>query len=335
MSLQTFPKPNNILVEEILRMFKEMGKFSGDLFAFFSLYFEKGIEERCHLLFFNVPKIFIDIAIGETSNKLPIPYSSKLNNLQFFQLSQVAATLIRCCDTSFYMATSDGSFPLPNPYRNVDDPHYLSCITEELHEIVFNNHKFVKRLIKEIHHNVNTTPMFLFCCWENFPFTSMVITELLWHVSYCSQYELRPFLNLLRSVLTIDDSWETHRINLALLGSGELGSVFDDYQSFYSFFTLDDVESDQKNFFEMMSSCGAYSSKHFMLVEFLTNFMSSSETARKLCQQSTTLQLKWSQSVERLKQTSVDKSYRTLLTRAEQIIVPAIDLPNALVEHCN
>jgi ubiquitin carboxyl-terminal hydrolase 9/24 len=45
-----------------------------------------------------------------------------------------------------------------------------------------------------------------------------VLSELLWQIAYAYCHELRHHMDLLLSMLLIEDSWQTHRIHNALKG---------------------------------------------------------------------------------------------------------------------
>lgn len=79
---------------------------------------------------------------------------------------------------------------------------------------------YLKKIIEDAGNVEETGQLVRYCSWENPTFSSMVLTELLWQISYSYNYELRPYLDLLLQVLLIDDSWQTQRILNALKVSG-------------------------------------------------------------------------------------------------------------------
>lgn len=82
---------------------------------------------------------------------------------------------------------------------------------------------YVKKLLEDCHNTDDTLRLLKFCSWENATFSSTVLSELLWQVAYSYTYELRPYLDLLLQMLTLEDSWQSHRIHNAL--KGELAAL--------------------------------------------------------------------------------------------------------------
>lgn len=57
-----------------------------------------------------------------------------------------------------------------------------------------------------------------FCSWENPQFSKNVLSELLWQIAFAYCQELRHHIEILLSVLLIEDSWQSHRIHNAIKG---------------------------------------------------------------------------------------------------------------------
>lgn len=57
-----------------------------------------------------------------------------------------------------------------------------------------------------------------YCSWENPHFSRTILSELLWQIAFAYCQELRHHMELLLSILLIEDSWQTHRIHNAIKG---------------------------------------------------------------------------------------------------------------------
>jgi hypothetical protein len=77
---------------------------------------------------------------------------------------------------------------------------------------------YIKKLIEDANLSEETVKLLQFCCWENPHFSRTVLSELLWQIAYAYCHELRHHMDLLLSMLLIEDSWQSHRIHNALKG---------------------------------------------------------------------------------------------------------------------
>lgn len=57
-----------------------------------------------------------------------------------------------------------------------------------------------------------------FLAWENPLWSRAALSELLWQISYAYCHDLRHHMDLLLSLLLLEDSWQTHRIHNAVKG---------------------------------------------------------------------------------------------------------------------
>lgn len=64
--------------------------------------------------------------------------------------------------------------------------------------------------------------MLKYCCWENPHFSRTVLSELLWQIAFAYCHELRHHIDLLLAVVTIEDSWLSHRLHNALKGKSTI-----------------------------------------------------------------------------------------------------------------
>lgn len=78
---------------------------------------------------------------------------------------------------------------------------------------------YIKKLIEDANLSEETVKLLQFCCWENPHFSRTVLSELLWQIAYAYCHELRHHMDLLLSMLLIEDSWQSHRIHNALKGT--------------------------------------------------------------------------------------------------------------------
>lgn len=80
---------------------------------------------------------------------------------------------------------------------------------------------YLKKLIDNSQMNEESMKMLQFVCWENPQSSSMVLTEILWHIMYTYCQELKFYLDLLFVILSVEDSWQVLRIQNAMTGNGE------------------------------------------------------------------------------------------------------------------
>lgn len=69
--------------------------------------------------------------------------------------------------------------------------------------------------------NEENIKLLQFLCWENPQSSSVVLTEILWHIMYTYCQELKFYLDLLFIILSIEDSWQFLRIQNAMNGNGK------------------------------------------------------------------------------------------------------------------
>lgn len=84
---------------------------------------------------------------------------------------------------------------------------------------------YLKKLIDNSQMNEESMKMLQFVCWENPQSSSMVLTEILWHIMYTYCQELKFYLDLLFVILSIEDSWQVLRIQNAMNGNGKYNEM--------------------------------------------------------------------------------------------------------------
>jgi hypothetical protein len=117
---------------------------------------------------------------------------------------------------------------------------------------------YIKKLIEDANLSEETVKLLQFCCWENPHFSRTVLSELLWQIAYAYCHELRHHMDLLLSMLLIEDSWQSHRIHNALKG------IFCNWRNAHLTLTVLCTLSHFLNFCES-SECAAFSVLPFFI----------------------------------------------------------------------
>jgi ubiquitin carboxyl-terminal hydrolase 9/24 len=115
-----------------------------------------------------------------------------------------------------------------NPFAEDPEHYILNEIHPEVAEYLYNKPAYIKKILDETNSSEDTIKLIQFVCYENPKCSLTVLNELLVQIAYAYAYELRPHLDLLLSVLTIEDSWQYSRILNALKGlSNDREGLFD------------------------------------------------------------------------------------------------------------
>ncbi|XP_046668911.1 probable ubiquitin carboxyl-terminal hydrolase FAF-X isoform X3 [Homalodisca vitripennis] len=202
----------------------EHGRHLPHYFTLFHTYACLGISERTQLLKLNVPATFMLVALDEG----PGP-NIKYQYPELTKLHMVVSLLIRCCDVSTRMQSSQTNVPpLPNPFKDPMCPDYIMPIQQQAADILFNRSSYVKKVIEDAQLMEEGMKLLQFCCWENPHLSRTCLSELLWQIAYAYCHELRHYIDLLLGMLFMEDSWQTHRIHNALKGMvDERDGLFD------------------------------------------------------------------------------------------------------------
>lgn len=195
------------LVLDLLKkdpMERHLNHFYNQYFNLFYQYCILGRETRAQLIKLNVPAKFMNIALDESV----IPSG----------LHQVVSILVRSCDISSKCKSACSTEPiLPNPYGFDNGP--ICNLPADAVELLFFKSHYVKKVTKEAT-NLNETFLFLkYCCWENPRISKVVLEELIWHVAFYYDSDLKPYLDLLLNIVLMQDSWQKIRIINALSGA--------------------------------------------------------------------------------------------------------------------
>ncbi|CAG0917225.1 unnamed protein product [Notodromas monacha] len=211
---------NTFLLKACLSMLDkevpEHGRNLSQYFGLFHHYAMLGTKDKLQLLKLDVPRLFMQIATDEGPGQ-PIKY-------QFADLGKLFSTvslLVRSCDVSSHCQSAPNSKtvkPLDNEYAEGEP---VMQVPPSIVELLYSKQQYVKKIIEDAHASDDTLRLLQFASWENASFSSLVLGELLWQIAYSYSCELRPFLDLLFAMLTIKDTWQTHRIHNVLKGVGE------------------------------------------------------------------------------------------------------------------
>ncbi|CAG9840067.1 unnamed protein product [Diabrotica balteata] len=204
------------LLSLLQREVSEHGRHLPHYCSVFHMYANQGIQEKTQLLRMNVPATFMMVALDEG----PGP-AIKYQFTELGKLNQLVACLIRCCDVSSKCQNSTNGPVLPNPYKDPTIPEYIMPISSPAAEILFNRNVYVKKVIEDTNLTEDAIKFLQFCSWENPHFSRTVLSELLWQIAYAYCQELRHHIEILLSILLIEDSWQNHRIHNAIKGVPE------------------------------------------------------------------------------------------------------------------
>ncbi|KAF5307812.1 hypothetical protein FQR65_LT06684 [Abscondita terminalis] len=215
------PDPNATLSDHILvsllgllqREVSEHGRHLPHYCNVFHMYASQGIQEKTQLLKMNVPTTFMMVAMDEG----PGP-AIKYQYTELGKLHQLVSCLIRCCDVSVKCQSSTGASVMPNPYRDTSCAEPIMPLSPQTYEILFGRTSYIKKVIEDTNLTDDSIKLLQFCSWENPHFSRTVLSELLWQIAFAYCQELRHHMELLLSVLLLEDSWQSHRIHNAIKG---------------------------------------------------------------------------------------------------------------------
>ncbi|KAL1497662.1 hypothetical protein ABEB36_008585 [Hypothenemus hampei] len=204
------------LLALLQREVSEHGRHLPHYCTVFHMYANQGIQEKAQLLRLSVPATFMLVALDEG----PGP-AIKYQYTELGKLNQLVSCLVRCCDVSSKCQSSTGIQIPPNPYRDPTISDYIMPISPQAAEILFNRSSYIKKVIEDTNLTEDVIKLLQFCSWENPHFSKNVLSELLWQIAFAYSQELRHHIEILLSVLLIDDSWQSHRIHSAIKGVPE------------------------------------------------------------------------------------------------------------------
>lgn len=256
----------------------EHGRHLPQYFSLFVMYASLGAAEKAQLLKLNVPAVFIQVALDEGPGP-PIKYQYT----ELAKLYQVVSQLVRCCDvTSKCKSALEGQAVLPNPHIEPSCPNGTSLmeLQPQVEELLFTRFNYLKKLIEEGNSLEDTKLLLMFCSWENPTFSHAVLHELLWQIAIAYTHELRPYLELLLAVLTLEDSWQTLRIVKSLRG------------------IPDDQTAKEGLFDTIQRSKTHYQKRAYQCIKLLVTLFSTCPAAREILDTQVDVKRKWVWSVE-------------------------------------
>jgi len=166
---------------------------------------------------------------------------------------------------------------MPNPHGEPSIQQPLMPIPAQVQDILFGRTSYVKKLIEDCNNTDETTKLLKFCSWENPHFSSTVLSELLWQVAYSYTYELRPYLDLLLQMLSLEDSWQNHRIHNALKG----------------------IPDDRDGLFDTIQrSKNHYQKRAYQCIKMMVSLFTMCAPAAQMLQTNSDLKRKWTWAVE-------------------------------------
>ncbi|PIK56077.1 hypothetical protein BSL78_06973 [Apostichopus japonicus] len=197
---------------------------------------------------------------------------------QYFQLFQMYANL----------GAAENAEPSPNPFRDSSCTQPLMAVQPRVEELLYSRGGYVKKLIEDCNSSEETTKLLRFCCWEHPQFSLLVLGELLWQIAFAYTYELRPYLDLLRQILMMEDSWQQHRIINALRG----------------------IPEDRDGLFDTIQrSKNHHQKRAYQCIKCMVVLFSNCQIAQGLLNNHTDLKRKWHQAVEWLSDELERRSY--------------------------
>lgn len=201
-------------------------KYLSQYFAIFQMYCKLGRPECDHLLKLGVPELFMAASLHEGPGPPIISQSLDLTKLFSF-----VAILLRCYDISHLQESSSKEAPLENSFKN-GEPYCV--IPENIQNKLFNkipmtlHTSYVNKMLEECPSSEECISLLKFCCWENWEFSLLVISEIIFELSNSHNYELRQFMDLMLNILMLEDSWQRKRVLLTLKGiTNDVDSLFD------------------------------------------------------------------------------------------------------------
>ncbi|XP_060232828.1 probable ubiquitin carboxyl-terminal hydrolase FAF-X isoform X1 [Meriones unguiculatus] len=251
----------------------EHGRHLQQYFHLFIMYANLGLAEKTQLLQLNVPATFMLVSLDEGPGP-PIKYQYA----ELVKLNSVVSQLIRCCCVSSRTQSSiSGNLPLPNPFGDPNLSQPIMPIQQSVADILFLKNTYMKKIIEDCSNSEETIKLLRFCCWENPQFSSSLLSELLWRVTYSYTYELRPHLDLLLQIILIEDSWQTHRIHNALKG----------------------IPNDRDGLFDTIQrSKNHYQKRAYQCIKWMVTLFDSCPVAYEILQGNGDLKKKWTWAVE-------------------------------------
>lgn len=148
--------------------------------------------------------------------------------------------------------------------------------------------------------NEESMKMLQFVCWENPQSSSMVLTEILWHIMYTYCQELKFYLDLLFVILSIEDSWQVLRIQNAMTGNGKYTIIF---KYFKLYFNTKFISEDREGVLDtILRHKNQYQRRSYQCIKGLVGLFMRIPMAHKVVLQHPELKRKWMDAVDWLQE---------------------------------
>lgn len=202
------------------------------------------------------------------------------------------STLLRCFDVSSFCQpcqSSDANAPTitaaipPNPFHHFSELKQIQESSNinigqsikmpvKISDLLFKRTNYIKKLLEDAQNLDETVKLMKFLCWENMSFSMDLLNELLWMAAYHYSYELKPHLEMLFHILSINDSWQTRRLLCALQG----------------------IPNDKEGLFDVIAkSQNHYQKRAYQIIKMLVQLFTTSDSAIELLNKDEDLKRKW------------------------------------------
>ena len=149
-------------------------------------------------------------------------------------------------------------------------------LSPKLEEYLFKQTKYIKKLLEDSPNTEDTVKLIKYLCWENMNYSLILLHEIFWMITYHYSYELRPHLDMLYHVLTINDSWQTSRLSFAFHGI---------------------PSSKKESLFEIIaSSQNNYQKRGYQIIKMLVHLFTTCEVAIDILNKDEDLKKRWKSS---------------------------------------
>ncbi|UJR08730.1 hypothetical protein I4U23_012987 [Adineta vaga] len=286
------------ILNNVLRLLKKDGpdsvKMSAQYFQFFINYSSQGRYECEQLIRLNVPIIFAKIANDDLSSTSIQRYGEPS------KLSIILATLIRCFDVSILCQSnqSDGKI-LPNPYHTYNNTP-VCPVPNEFIDLLYKRDHLLKKVIEDASSSEDLSRFLRFLIWENPRITSLAMREILGSPSMFYSGDLRAHLDILYTVLLVEDSWQEARILYALRGTpiiNETSPIIHESSSSTTSFNYTNNDSSQSLFDVFAKSKSNNEKRAYQFIKTILQLFTNCPKAYEILQTDQDIKQRWTLAV--------------------------------------
>jgi len=320
-SLATLSRPEDgstvedSILDHVLRLIKRESmdsvKLPPQYFVFFITYAAGGRYECKKLIEINVPMLFIGIASDD------MPSAASLRNGEADKLFVILSTLIRCFDVSTLCKSSqpDGAV-MPNPHSYLPDGP-ICVIPEEMIDILYKRTNFLKKLIEEMS-TEDSIRLLRFLIWENPDVTVLILSEIVAYIATHYSYDSRTYNVVIRTMLTVEDSWQEARIMYLCRGISIFpvqprvrGQHVYDHSSSSGSNTMQSSDNVHSLFDSLVRLKSSYPKRLYQFIKLLLELMNTSEKVCQVLINDLEFKKRWIQAVEWLTE-HLDRPYHSV-----------------------